>query len=77
MSEKQKEDMHVTWPDLNKISCKDCEYRNKTIVEINGKNIPFGTIKTTCDMYPGYPYDEKPSKILFQNEPCELYEKED
>ena len=65
------------FPDLNKIKCRDCIYRDKTVVELNGKEIKVGVTRAFCDMFIGPPDDNgKPRNVLFGNEDCDLYEKE-
>lgn len=72
--EKNFSPMMVQTPNGNKIECKDCIHRDKTVITINKKTIPIGITKGNCDMFI-YP-DNKPSEVLFQNAKCEYYEKE-
>lgn len=67
-----------SWPDPKKVKCKDCKFRDRTAVEINGRMIYSGIVKSFCDKYVGYDKggNYKPNEILFQNADCEYYEKE-
>ena len=61
-------------PDAKKILCMDCEYRDKTVLSINGKVLPVGATKMYCSQFrnrTGKPYD-----VLFNNAECERYKKE-
>ena len=73
MSEERKEftPIHGQFPDKDKIACKDCAFRDKTIVTIIGKTIQAGITKGNCEMY-----ELKPHDVLFQNAPCQFYSKE-
>ena len=66
--------MKTQVPDGTQIACKDCVHRDRTIVHINGKDIPVGVTKVNCDMIT-YP-DDKPSEVLFLNAECPFYERE-
>lgn len=71
--EKKREDftpIHGQYPDAEKIACKDCAFRDKTVVKILGKTIPAGITKGACKMY-----ELKPHDVLFQNAPCQYYTK--
>lgn len=66
--------MMAQTPDGTKIKCKDCKYRDKTTITVNGKTIPVGITKGNCELFP-YP-ENKPGEILFLNADCGFYEKE-
>lgn len=72
---KGKEDIiKIQKPDVEKIACKDCLNRDKTVIEINGKIITVGVTKDTCDVYKGPPIDTgKPHKVLFNNARCDYF----
>jgi hypothetical protein len=61
-------------PECDKIACKDCVFRDKTIVTVGETTIEAGVTKSYCEIYK-YP-DNKPNEILFNNSECEYYEKE-
>lgn len=54
--------------------CKNCIFRDKTKVVLEGKTIDAGASKSVCDMFE-YP-DMKPVGVLKNTEECEYYEKE-
>lgn len=63
-------------PDAKSIKCKDCVYRDRSVIEISGKVIPVGVTKAYCKMYIGNPHDAgKPNDVLFRNADCEFYKK--
>ena len=66
--------MKAQVPDGTQIACKNCIHRDRTFVDIKGKNIPVGVTKGNCDMFT-YP-DAKPSEVLFLNADCPFYERE-
>ena len=63
--------MHGVFPDEKKIACKDCKFRDKTIVTVGSVTKAVGVTRATCEVY-----DAKPTKILFRNAPCEYYQKD-
>ena len=63
--------MHGSFPDPEKIACKNCAFRDKTVVELLGKRIASGYTKAACDMY-----SLKPHAVLFNNAPCQNYRKD-
>ena len=63
--------MHGSFPDPEKIACKNCAFRDKTVVELLGKRIASGYTKGSCEMY-----SLKPHAVLFNNAPCQNYRKD-
>ena len=67
-----------TFPNKNEIMCKDCAFRDKTVVELSGKKVPVGVTKSFCKVYQAPPKSNgKPSKVLFQNGKCDYYMKDE
>lgn len=67
-----------SFPNNDEILCKDCEFRDKTIVNIGNKKIVVGTTKAFCKKYPAPPGSNgKPHNVLFENGICEFYKKEE
>lgn len=64
--------MQGSFPDAKKIACRDCMFRDKTIVELCGKKIAAGITKSFCKMY-----QLKPNDVLFLNKPCQFYRKDE
>ena len=65
------------FPNRDKIACKDCKKRDRTVVKVGSKEIPFGVTKAFCEKYVGPPDDNgKPHDVLFENANCAFYEKE-
>ena len=61
-------------PRAKEISCWDCIYRDKTMyVTDDGREIPTGVTKDTCEMYSGNLGRFKPNEVLFNNEECIFY----
>ena len=67
--------MKGQWANPDTIICKDCIYRDKCTIELNGRTIPVGVTKSFCEMYPRG--QGKPSEILFQNANCDYYVQEE
>lgn len=75
---KEKEQVKVQFPDSTRIKCKDCVFRDKTEIELNGKTFKVGVTKDFCDIYQKPPKSNgKPIEVLFNNEDCEFYVKEE
>ena len=65
------------FPDRDKIICKDCKFRDPTVIKLGEKEIPVGVTKAFCDMYQAPPASNgKPHDVLFNNADCEFYAKE-
>lgn len=62
----------VTW--LEPQQCKDCFFRDKTAVELNGVRKECGWSKDFCHMFE-YPYS-KPNEVMHNTGECDYYEKE-
>lgn len=68
--------MKATHPDPNRIQCKDCVNRDRTMVKLpSGKVIPSGITKDFCVVY-SIQDNGKPYEVLFQNAECRYYVKE-
>ncbi|MDO5445903.1 MAG: hypothetical protein Q4F31_09835 [Eubacteriales bacterium] len=63
-------DPEFVTPDINKIQCKDCVFRQKDVLR-DGKVVLRGATKGICDVYPIPVW--KPDSILFGGEPCDYY----
>ena len=61
-------DMKLRRPDIQKIQCKDCIFREKD--RFNGA--VKGATLSLCECFDGKPYD-----ILWENAECIYYESED
>lgn len=64
----------MTMQMLHPKQCKDCAFRNRTTVNIDGKEIEVGSTKSDCIVYP-YP-EMKPWAVMENREECDYYEKE-
>lgn len=70
--------IRVQFPNPNKIICKDCVFRDHTVIDVGDKELHVGTTKAYCDMYQKPPASNgKPHEILFEGKTCELYAKEE
>ena len=65
----------ATWPNPKKVCCKDCIFRDKTVVDMYGEIKAVGVTRSTCDIYTRQ-NGTKPNAILFQNEKCRFYKKD-
>lgn len=76
-SENFDQPIHGTWADPKKIMCKDCAFRDKTIVKLDGEILPVGVTRSFCQIYEAPPKTNgKPTGILFQNAECKYYQKD-
>lgn len=74
---KARSPLKAQFPNRYKIICKDCIHRDKTTVEIDGKEIPVGVTKAFCDKYRKPPQSNgKPHDVLFNEAICEYYAEE-
>jgi hypothetical protein len=66
-----------TFPDKNKIICKDCVYRDRTVVDLGGKKLPVGITKSFCEIFlPPPKTNGKPTEVLFHGGDCKYYKQE-
>lgn len=54
--------------------CKKCVFRDRATAELDGKVIPVGATRSSCELFP-YP-DMKPGGVLHNTEKCKHYVKE-
>ena len=77
MDEKREFDpMRGTFPEQD-IPCKDCVFRDKTTIELDGKTISVGITRSFCEVFEEPPKTNgKPIDVLFHGAKCEYYNKE-
>lgn len=63
--------------DPERMFCRDCIYREKDTLKIDGKTIQTGISRATCLIFDGKKGRLKPNSVYFQNEPCMFYEKDE
>ena len=73
MMGKERDVIKPQTPDIKKIRCKDCIYRDKTIIKIGGKSLPVGITRAYCSAFPA-PVG-KPKSVIFDNLDCPMYKK--
>lgn len=69
--------MYLQTADADKVQCKDCIYRDRTVVKIGGVNTPVGITRDTCLIFDGKRGNWKPTSVILRNKYCEFYEKDD
>lgn len=57
--------------DPEQIFCRNCAFRDKTVINIDGDEIPIGITRDTCDIYVSP--NLKPTEILLQDAPCDYW----
>lgn len=62
------------WADPEKVVCKDCEFRDRTVVELFGEKTPCGVTRGNCEIFKDPTI--KPMDILLHGAPCQYYTKE-
>ena len=60
-----------TFPNPRTIACKDCMFRDRARVVLDGDVIYVGITRDECGIY-----SHKPPAVLFRNEPCPDYQRE-
>lgn len=66
------------FPDGNKIACKNCKHRDKSVINLGSKEIKVGVTKAYCDVFKAPPESNgKPHEVLFENGICEYHEEEE
>lgn len=69
-----RDEVHAQTADPNKMNCRDCIYRDKTTMRINGNQIYIGIMRDTCTIFDGKKGRWKPSNVYFLNESCPFHE---
>lgn len=69
-------DMKGQFPDPEKVKCKDCVFRDKTVVNIEGKDLFSGVTRCYCAKYQKGETNGKPHDVLFLNADCRYYKKD-
>lgn len=63
--------IHAQWADPDKIACRDCVFRDRTVVELIGYRFEAGISKRNCQIYLVKPWD-----VYYDNAPCQYYRKD-
>lgn len=63
--------MKVQFPNPKTIACKDCIFRDKASIEVDGETIFVGVTRDKCGKYNG-----KPHEVMFLDKPCPKYRAE-
>ena len=66
--------MRMQNADPNKMPCRDCIYRDRDTMVIDGDVVQTGIMRGTCVFFDGKRGNWKPNAVYFQNEPCLIYE---
>ena len=59
------------------IPCRNCIYRDKAFVIIDGEKLETGITKDTCLIFDGKKGNWKPNNVYFHSEMCVFYERDD
>lgn len=69
--------MKVQGANPKTVQCRDCRFRDRTVLELTSGIINVGAIKSYCGIYTRKNFPEgKPGSILFEIEKCRHYKKE-
>ena len=63
--------------DPERMQCRDCIYRDKDTMEIEGKLIQTGVMRGRCLVFDGKRGRWKPNGVYFNGEPCIMYEQDE
>lgn len=63
-----------SFPNPKTIQCRDCIYRDKTVLDLGDDIIPVGVTKDICEVYNGEEAGHKPHDVLFNLVDCEFKE---
>ena len=69
--------MKMQTANVNTIPCRDCIYRDKAFVTVDGERMNTGITKDTCMIYDGRNGRWKPNGVYFHSEACAFYERDD
>lgn len=63
--------------DPERMQCRDCIYRDKDTMQIEGKTVQTGIARATCLIFDGKKNRWKPNNVYFNGEPCMFYEQDE
>lgn len=63
-----------SFPNPETIQCRDCIYRDKTVVKLGDDIVSVGVTKDSCEVYNGGKAWHKPHDVLFNLVDCEFKE---
>ena len=66
-------DIHAQNADPNKMACRDCIYRDRDTMQIDGNTVQTGVMRGTCLIFDGKRGRWKPNNVYFMNEKCPMY----
>ena len=69
-------EMKGQFPDADKVKCRDCAFKDKTVIDVEGEQIACGVTRSYCDKYPKGKTNGKPHDVLFLNADCQYYKKD-
>lgn len=69
--------MKMQTADPEKMVCKDCLYRDRTEITLDGKKVKVGVMRDTCLVFDGKRGNWKPTGVVLDGEPCLLYERDE
>lgn len=77
MDKREFDPIRGTFPKAKDIMCKDCFYRDRTTVVLDGEKKAVGVTKGFCAKFPPPPDSAgKPLGVLFMGEKCPEYMKD-
>ena len=69
--------MKLQTADIRKVKCRDCIYRDRAVMTIDGEKVFVGVTRDTCLIFDGKKGNWKPTDVIIRNQNCDFYEKED
>lgn len=62
---------------VNTIRCRDCLYRDRTTITVDGEVMPVGITRGTCLVFDGIRGNLKPHDVYYNNALCPMYEQDE
>jgi len=69
-------EMHMQTADPGKIRCRDCIYRERDTMLLDGKVVQTGIMRGTCLIFDGKHGNWKPTSVTLDGGSCLFYEQE-
>ena len=69
--------MKLQTADVSKVQCRNCIYRDRTVMTIGGEKTLVGVTRDTCLIYDGKKGNWKPTSVILRNMTCDFYEKDE
>lgn len=70
-------EIHMQTADPKKMRCRDCIYRDRDTMTLEGEKVLVGVMRDTCLIFDGKRGNWKPTAVMLDGADCLFYERDD